>query len=220
VNPRDLVREQRFDDAWSLVVADMLSVGETRSWTDARNVLRAGDAAGWSPPTAREIRLAVLCSYESAELCAHLQIACAALRIRAELYEAPYGQLEQELLGEGPLSEFDPTHLLIAPTTADLGFPELADEMDALLDGAESRWRSLWEAASRDLGARVIQHAFVVPDETALGHLSLRLPSSRISLVRELNRRLGEAAGSDVLLIDTERLAAAIGKQRWLDPRL
>jgi FkbH-like protein len=220
VNTRELVREQRFDDAWSLVVADMLSVGEGGSWTDARNVLRAGEAAGWSPPASRDIRLAVLCSYEAAELCAHLRIACAALRIRAELYEAPYGQLEQELLGDGELSEFAPTHLLIAPTTADLGFPELADETDALLDGAESRWRSLWEIASRDLGSRVIQHAFVVPDETALGHLSLRLPSSRISLVRELNRRLGQAAGSDVLLIDTERLAAAIGKQRWLDPRL
>ena len=190
------------------------------AWSTARNVLRAGEAAGWSPPTTRDIRLAVLCTYEAAELRTLLRLACLALKIRVDLYEAPYGQLEQELLGGGALAAFEPTHVLLAPTAEDLGFPELADAPGELLDASESRWRSLWQMISDDLGARVLQHAFVVPDETSLGHLSMRLPASRISLVRELNRRLAEAAGSDVLLIDTDRLAARMGKQQWLDPRL
>jgi FkbH-like protein len=218
---RELVSDGRFDEAWRRVAGELLADGATAGWSVARNVLRAGSATGWAPPTVRAIRLAVLCTYEAAELREHLRLACLALRIDAELYEAPYGQLEQELLGaDGALAAFQPTHVLIAPTTTDLGFPELADDADELLDATESRWRSLWDLIRRDLGARVLQHAFVVPDESPLGHLSMRLPASRVSLVRELNRRLAAAAGADVLLVDTDRLAARLGTQRWLDPRL
>ncbi|HEY6397496.1 MAG TPA: HAD-IIIC family phosphatase [Solirubrobacteraceae bacterium] len=217
---RKLVDEGRFDEAWRALAPQLLSGSSTGTWSVARHVLRAGAAAGWSPPTARTIRLAVLCTYEAAELREHLQLACRALRIEAELYTAPYGQLEQELLGETALRAFQPTHVLIAPSTADLGFPELADDAEPLIDAAESRWRSLWDVCRRALGARVIQHGFVVPDETPLGHLAMRLPTSRVSLVRELNRRLAAAAGSDVLLVDVERLAGRMGKERWIDPRL
>ena len=144
-----------------------------------------------------------------------------ALGVGAEVYVAPYGQLEQELLGErAALSQFGPTHVLIAPSTADLAFPELAPDPRELLDAAESRWRSLWDAARREHDARVVQHAFVVPDEAPMGHLAMRLEGSRSSLVHELNRRLAIAAGSQVLLVDCDRLAARIGKQRWCDPRL
>ena len=48
----------------------------------------------------------------------------------------------------------------------------------------------------------------------------MRLPGSRVALVREHNRRLAQAAGAGTLLVDCERLAARIGKQRWIDPRL
>jgi FkbH-like protein len=218
---RTLVTEGRFDEAWRRVVPELLSGAATSPWSVARNVIRAGASAGWTPPTAREIRLGVLCSYEAAELREQLRTACLALRIDAQLYAAPYGQLEQELLGvDTPLAAFKPTHVLIATTTSDLGFPELTDAGVELLAAAESRWLTLWQIIRSELGARVVQHAFVVPDETPLGHLSMRLPSSRASLVRELNRRLATAAGADVLLLDTDRLAARIGKQRWVDPRL
>jgi FkbH-like protein len=165
--------------------------------------------------------VALLCTYEPAELADCLRIACQAFGIQAELYVAPYGQLEQELLGgAGPLSAFGPTHVLLAPSTHDLGFGELAPEPESLVGDALARWRGLWEVIRSDHGARVLQHGFVVPDETALGHLSARVPGSRVTLVRELNRRLAEAAGADVLLLDAERLAARIGKRRWLDARL
>ncbi len=218
---RELTSEGRFDEAWRLIVPELLAGSSTASWSIARNVIRAGAPRGWSPPTARTIRLAVLCTYEAAELREHLRLACLAMRIDAELYAAPYGQLEQELMaGPGALAEFAPTHVLLAPSTADLGFPELADDSEALLSAAEARWPALWQLIRQDLGARVVQHGFVVPDETPFGHLAARLPGSRISLVRELNRRIATAAGADVLLVDTERLAAHLGKQSWLDARL
>ncbi len=218
---RELVADGRFEEAWQLLRAELLDGEHTASWSVARNVLRAGAEAGWAPATKREIRIAVLCTYEAAELSKLLQIACLALGIDAQLYLAPYGQVEQEVLGVGSqLSEFHATHVLLAPTSADLAFPELAENPEALLETAFERWRVLWDAIRHDHGARVAQHTFVVPDETPLGHLALRLPSSRPSLVRELNRRLADEAGEDVLLIDCERLAARIGKRDWIDPRL
>ncbi|MHB8243207.1 MAG: HAD-IIIC family phosphatase [Solirubrobacteraceae bacterium] len=218
---RELVADGRFEEAWRALRAELLDGEHAASWSVARNLLRAGADAAWAPATKRRIRLAVLCTYEAAELSEQLRIACLALGVDAQLYLAPYGQVEQELLGvDSGLSEFHPTHVLLAPTTADLAFPELAEHPEALLGAALERWRILWEAIRRDHGARVAQHTFVVPDETPLGHLALRLPASRPSLVRELNRRLAQEAGDDVLLIDSERLAARVGKRDWTDPRL
>jgi FkbH-like protein len=218
---RALVAEGGFDEAWRLLRSDLMGGEHTAAWSVARNMLRAGHDAGWVPATKRQVRLAVLCTYEAAELSEQLRLACLALGIDAELYVAPYGQVEQEVLGGGSqLTAFGPTHVLIAATTADLAFPELAEDAEELLATGLQRWRMLWELIRRDHGARVIQHAFVVPDETPLGHLALRLPSSRVSLVRELNRRLAHEAGNDVLMVDCERLAARVGKDHWLDPRL
>jgi FkbH-like protein len=218
---RSLVLDERPGEAWELARAHVLTAEGTAPWSIARNVLRAGAKSGWSAPVLREIRLGVLCSYESAELAAHLRLACLALGIGAECYVAPYGQLEQELLGgDTALARFQPTHVLIAPTAEDLGFPELAEDPQSALSAATQRWSALWERAQRDHGARVIQHGFVVPDETPLGHLSMRLPGSRISLVRALNARLAEAAADEVLLVDCERIAARIGKRQFVDPRL
>jgi FkbH-like protein len=217
---RELARAGRFDEAWRALVPALLSGEEGASFGLARNVLRAGAKAGFTPPTARSIRLAVLCTYEAAELRELLALACLVMRIDADIYAAPYGQLEQELLGGGGLAAFGPTHVLVAPTTEDLGLAELTADPEPALAEAEARWLRLWSAIRQDLRARPLQHGFVVPDETALGHLAARLPGSRISIVRELNQRLARAAGDDVLLIDTERLAARVGKRRWLDPRL
>jgi FkbH-like protein len=217
---RDLVRAGRFDDAWRSLVPDLLAGDTGATWSLARNVIKAGASKGFTPPTARSIRLAVLCTYEAAELRELLRLACLAMRIDAEIYAAPYGQVEQEVLSDGPLKAFAPSHVLIAPTTEDLGLAELTSDPERALSEAVGRWVRLWSTIREDLGARVLQHTFVVPDETPLGHLAARVAGSRIAVVRTANERLAEAAGGDVLLIDTERLAARMGKQQWLDPRL
>ena len=218
---RTLAGEGRYEEAWRIARAELSAGRDSAAWSSARNLLRTGARAGWTPPASREIRLGLLCTYEAAELADHLRLACLARGIDAELYAAPYGQVEQELLAQDTgLARFGPTHVLIAPTTADLGFPELVDDAEGILATAQQRWATLWDRVRADHGARVVAHGFVVPDETSVGHLSMRLPGSRISLVRELNRRLAQTAGADVLLVDCERLAAGLGKRNWIDPRL
>jgi len=218
---RALVADGRFDEAWSLLRAELIGADGTAAWSMARNLLVAGARAGWSPPAKRQARLAVLCGYEAAELSEQLRVACLALFADVTVYTAPFGQLEQELLSpDSGLARFEPTHVLLAPSAADLGFGELAEDPEGAVAAELQRWRGLWERARGAHGARVLQHGFVVPDETPLGHLSLRLAGSRITLVRELNRQLAQAAGDEILLVDTERLASRLGKRHWLDPRL
>lgn len=216
---RLLVQDGRPDDAWELLRPRLRSDDDPATWGIARRLRQA--APGWTPEARRTVRLGLLCSYESAELAEHLQIACAAFDIALELYAAPFGQLEQEALASGSgLERFAPSHVLISAAGADLDFPELSTSPEGLLDAELTRWRSLWDAIGTRVAARVVQHGFVVPEESPLGHVALRLPGSRLSLVRELNARLGAAAGSSVLLVDVERVAASLGKQRWFDPRL
>ena len=170
---------------------------EGEAWDLARGVLRSGETAGWRPPTSRQIRLAILCTYEAAELVTFLSVACQALRIDATVYAAPFGQLEQEILDpESGLARFAPTHVVVAPTSADLDLPDLAARHRARCSTARwRRWTRLWTALADNLDARVVQHTFVVPDESPFGHLSTRLAASRVTLVRELNARLGAERG-------------------------
>lgn len=193
---RALVAAKRFDEAWALLRADLLGGDDTAPWSVAANLLAAGARAGWGPPTRRQARVALLCSDEAAQLSEQLRIACLALGAEITLYTAPFGQIEQELLSpDSGLARFGPTHVLLAPSTSALGFRELTEDPQAALASELARWRGLWDRARGDHGARVLQHAFVVPDETPLGHLAMRLPGSRITLVRELNRGLAQAAG-------------------------
>src|SRR5579871_4799844 len=217
---RDLVRDGRHEEAWDVLRPRLLVDDEAATWGVACRLWQTAADAGWAPAAKREVRLAVLCSYESSELVEHLRVACAAFGIGADVYAAPYGQLEQEAFGaDTGLSRFEPTHVLVAPTTADLSFPALSADPEGALAAEVERWRSLWDALAQT-DARIVQHGFVVPDESSLGHLALRTPGARLSLVRELNARLGEEAGPSVLLVDVERLAASLGKRRWVDPRL
>lgn len=218
---RTLVRDGRFDEGWELIRPHLLRDDDLATWNLGRRLLDAGAEAGWKAPVRREVRLAVLSSYESAELVEHLRVACSAFGIGIDLHVAPYGQLEQEAFApDTPLAQFAATHVLVAPTTADLAFPALSDDAEGALAAEVSRWQTLWEALGRNAGARIVQHGFVVPDESPFGHLAMRLPGSHLSLVRELNRRIGVAAGATVLLVDVERIASGMGKRRWFDPRL
>ena len=186
---RALIDEQRHDEAWRLLRPLLVGSAEASVWELARTLVRRGATSGWTPDTERQIRLAVLCTYEGAELAAHLELACRVSRVDAALYTGPFGQLEQEILDpQSGLARFEPTHILIAPTTFDLDFPQLAENGSGLLEREESRWQRLWDAIATSFGARIVQHSFVVPDESPFGHLASRLPGSRVTLVRELNR--------------------------------
>ncbi len=135
-----------------------------------------------------------------------------------ELYEAGYDQLHQEALDENSaLYAFEPDHVVLAVHAGALRLPALSVDPDGDVRAEVDRWRGLWDTLSGRAGARVVQHNFAVPPEVAAGHLAARLSGSRYAMTERVNAALGEAAGEAVSIVDCERLAGTIGKERWFD---
>jgi FkbH-like protein len=164
----------------------------------------------------RAARVALLGSYTTDQFGPMLALACSALGIETELYTGGYDQYRQEILDPASgVHRFEPTHVVLALHEGAAELPEASDEPEADVEREVARWQSLWAKA----GARVVQHTFAVRHDPALGHLAARLPGSRHAMLHALNAALGKAAGTDVLLVDCDRLAAGWGKDRWFDDR-
>ncbi|MBB5953681.1 FkbH-like protein [Saccharothrix tamanrassetensis] len=218
---RTLVAEGRFDDAWASLRPALRLDGDYRWFNRAARLLATAARHGWTPAYRREARLAVLSTYETAELGELLAVACAVHGLRLDVHLPPFGQVEQQLLGSADeLVAFAPTHVLLAPSTHDLSLPELVDRPEAVVDEVVARWTGAWRRVLES-GARPVQHLFVVPDSAVLGNLALGTPRSRSNVVREINRRLADAATRrHVLVVDVDRIAADIGKSTWSDHRI
>jgi FkbH-like protein len=176
--------------------------------------------ASHRPSARRRPRVAVLGSYTTTQFARMLRLAALRFGMDIELHEAGFAQYRQEILDPASgLYAFDPDFIVLAVHAGEPALPGFsrspADDVRTELD----RWRSLWRTLGSRCRGRLIMHNFALPAESSIGHLASRLPGSRLSMMRALNARLGEAAGGDVSLVDCERLSSLYGKQRWFDDR-
>jgi len=186
-------------------------------WLSAAAVLADGDPSQWAR---RRLRVAVLGSHTSAHLCRVLPVAMARHAIAVELYEAPYGQYEQEILNpDSGLYTFAPDLVVLLIDERDLHLPEISADPAADLSAETQRWTGLWSLLRERTAATVIQATFVPRGDDSLGHLALSTPGSRRRMVRALNLALGEQVPGGVQLLDAELLAASVGTTRWSDDR-
>ena len=201
---------------WLAKVADSTSAV---AWLAASNLLRQLLQEAL-PETQRSLAAAVTSSYTSAQLVPMLQLAALRVGIALSVYESPYSQYRQELLDPASgLYAADADYIVIATDAHAVGLPVFSDAPDEDLTAEQERWASLWDAVAKNSRARVIQHNFAIPPENAFGHLSVRVPGSRYTMLQNLNLRLAAAAGDNVSLVDCERIASQYGKERWFDPR-
>ena len=203
---------------WALRVVD--AGDDFTSWRAASSIMDA--CADGAPPPRRSVRLALAGSYTTTQLVPMLRIAAARIGIALDVTEGAYNQYRQDLLEPAsPLYASAPDVVLIAADEREVGLPALAERPGAEVDAELTRWTSLWDAVGRHSKARVLQHNFVVPPGPPSGHLAASLPGSRYMTMMALNARLGTAAGGagGVSIVDTERVASELGKDRWFDPR-
>ena len=171
-------------------------------------------------PLPRAARVAVLGSYTTTQLVGLLPLAAARSGVAVEVYEAGFAQYRREVLDPGSgLYAFAPDVVVFAVHAGELDLSALSQDPDSDVERELSRWTSLWDTVRDRCGARVVQHNFALPPEEPLGHLSSRVPGSRSALARRVNERLGQAAGADVMVVDCEQLASAVGKRAWFDAR-
>ena len=204
---------------WALAVA--AAGDDFPAWQAAAGILSR--CASGAPEPLRRARLAVVGSYTTSQLVPMIDLAARCLGVALDLYECPYGQYRQELVdSKSGLYAFAPEFVLLAVHDGELSLPELSSAPKEDVETELERWTSLWELASTQACATVVQTTFALPAEDAMGHLATKSPGSRYHMAQEVNLRLGEEASRStqpVLVLDCERLSATIGKEQWFDPR-
>ncbi len=205
--------------AWLVRVAD--SPGPFVTWASAAGALAKFEARE-APPARRSARVALAGGYTTSQLGSLLRLAALRRRLRLEIYESGFDLYTQEILDPASaLYDFAPDYVIIAPHDGSVGFRPLteASDVERTLDDELRRWRSLWEAVQTNSSARVIQHNLAIRPVTAWGHVGMRVRGTRDEMLHALNARLAEAAGETTLIVDCDRIAAAVGKFRWFDDR-
>ncbi len=198
---------------WALAVTD--AGGDLSAWLAAAGVLRKS-----APRLPRAARVAVLGSYTVDQFAALLPLAAARSGISAEIYTCGYGQYRQEILDPtSDLYAFAPDVVILAVHAGAADLPEFSATPQADVEAEVAAWARLWSLIRTRTGARVVQHTFVIPPEESFGHLALKTPGARSSMLREVNRLLAHEAGDAVALVDCEQLAGKVGKDAWFSAR-
>jgi len=191
-----------------------------RPWAAAVALLKQLEAGGPAPMIRRAIRVALAGSYTTTQLAAFLKLAALRRGLSVEVYEAGFDLYRQEMLDPSSgLYRFAPDYVIIAPHEGAIPFPTLSDDAAAAVEAEARRWEQLWHAVQEHSTARVVQHNIVSRPESSWGHVAARLPGSRDEMLRALNTELAKRAGADVIIVDCDRIASAIGKDRWFDDR-
>ncbi|UCD76618.1 MAG: HAD-IIIC family phosphatase [Phycisphaerales bacterium] len=213
-------RQQDYDSAlhWLMQVVD--SSDSFLHWQSAAASLTKLPAHDLQQGVKRTARAALLGSYTTSQLVPMIALAARRWGIALEVYEAPYGQYQQEILDPGSgLYAFEPDFVILALHAGELALPRFAESPAEAVATEVDRWRMLWEALDKRSTARMIMHNFALPFEAPMGNLTGRLPGARESMMRQVNHALGEAAGNAVSIVDCDRLSSVFGKARWFDDK-
>lgn len=170
--------------------------------------------------TRRAAKVALLSSYTTTQLAPMIALAARRWGIAMEIYEAPYGQYQQEIIDpDSGLYSLAPDFVIMALHAGAVSLPFFSAAPSDDVVSEVNRWRSLWDALSQRSTSRMIMHNFAVPFESPMGHLTSRLPGAREAMIRQVNDALGEAAGNAVSIVDCDRLSSLFGKARWFDDK-
>jgi FkbH-like protein len=203
-------------DAAELVNA-LRSTVEQGTWQRAAAELKRCPGL-FAPYIRRTVRVRVLATSTSDLLAGLLPTAGLAAGLGIEVTQAPYGQVEQELLDATSATRRErPDYVLLVPSGDDLALSELAIRSpEEVAADAIRRWTRLWDAARRaHIG--VCQHLFAQPAADPFGTTALRFPESPSAVVAKVNAGLRADGGA--ALVDCERLSAEHGLSDWRDNR-
>jgi FkbH-like protein len=169
-------------------------------------------------------RVAVLGSTTTTQLSSFLDLFLFGQNVDAEIYEAPYGLLRQEILDpSSDLYRFKPDFVFLAVTRRDLGvMPALSDTpevVEAAIDAAAGEWEGLWQVAHERLGCQIIQNNFDPPPWRVFGNMENSFASAPGAFIDRVNRELCRRAPGWVSIHDLDGLAASVGRWNWGDER-
>lgn len=176
------------------------------------------------------VNVAFLSTFTSEILSPYLTVECARRGMLANLYFAPFNQLEQQVLDAGgPLYRSKPDIVILATRLEELA-PNLVDRFVSLttndieneLAVLEQRLSGLVDGLRRSANATVLVFDFAAPYRTAAGLADSALERSQASVIQRANDLLANLCRrqQDVHVFDYSRLVHRSGAVTWYDPKL
>lgn len=168
------------------------------------------------------LKISVLSSTTSSLTADFLKLFFATKGFSAEIYEAPYNSIVNEILDEtSGLYEFKPDYLIIIPYFNDISdFPGLFSEEEGIREWLANKcalYAELINKLKNRLKTGIIFSQFVIPNIRQLGNLESKYLFSRINLYRQLNLLLAQKLPHDITILDLDFPASNIGKDNWFD---
>lgn len=170
------------------------------------------------------IKAAVLADCATQHFAVLLRVLFARNGAAAEIYEAGYDTVEQEIRNrDSGLYRFQPDFIILLQSVWDLRRKYYgSSSKERFVETQSARQLEIISALHEHLQAAVIQGNWVLPYERVAGNFDLRDKKSFYSCVLALNRKLTEFAenASDFFICDFDSLASYVGRKNWLDERM
>lgn len=175
-------------------------------------------------------RLAVLGSTTTEFFNPFLIVEAARFGISLEIWNGPYGHLEQQVLNpDSDLFQFNADVLLLLPDLEYLS-PTLAwsylslaeEECDALEEEIVDRLSRVLEAVQVQRGMRILLGNLAPPAWWAAGRIEPMLENSLCSVVQSINAKLAKLCRTvpGACIFDLHGLSCEIGWRNWRDERM
>lgn len=149
-----------------------------------------------------------------------LQALCLRDQIDAEIYESPYGSMEQEIRdSHSGLARFHPDIVVLVMHWRDLRLESITTDAQGWIDHFIQQRRLDWQRLTQSFSCHVIQPSFDYPATDAYGGLSGILPGGRLAVIEKLNMRLRAEAHANVSIIDLAKMQREVGTSRWEDDK-
>ena len=198
-------------------------VGPNLDYTRAQSLARFRKQLKGAPGKTK-VKLAVLGSFTTKQLCELIDLFLFSAGVEATIYEGEYGVFRQEIIdAQSELHTFSPQVLFLATTWRDVArrpdFTSDAEEVARLAEAELQEWAQLWQKAHRDLECQVIQNNFTLPPWRPFANHESRQPGSLSNFISQVNQAFARGAGPHVTIHDVDHLATLSGRWRWEDPR-
>jgi FkbH-like protein len=184
----------------------------------ARSEKLVGELSGLLDSNLRKCKIAVLGSSTTNLLTPIFQALCLRDRIGAEIYQAPYGSIEQETWDPNSgLARFRPDIVLLTMHWRDLRLEAVTEDEQTWVAQFLHERKAAWKRLADSFNCHVVQPSFDYPASDAFGHLAGVLPGGRTRVIDLLNLRLREEAPANVSIVNVAAAQREVGTNRWED---
>lgn len=175
-------------------------------------------APGAVASNVRQCRIAILGSSTTSLLVPVLRALCLRDRITAEIYEAPYGSIDQEILDPASgLAAFKPSIIWFVSHWRDLQLDAITSNEAEWIERYAASRQAFWTRLTESFNCHILQPAFDLPASESYGYLSAARPGGRTHIIERLNQRLRDIAPPNVSILDLGEVQRETGIRRWED---